>query len=202
MIWQGVSADRAIVTTGPEGLSVTVGPGGIRAGGASLSVGLFFWSIAELWASTHVWHMGPVDVLHFPAMLGAFPVVWLALWSIFGYSIGKQWLFAFWGRQQLVVGPSSVALRSILFGQSRSREFPIDDIQNVRIFGAQGITMLAISPGQSQPQEVTIDQTPTVWASGTPIVFDVRGKNYRFGTNLSADTVQTIRDAMGRSRKG
>lgn len=196
------SSDRATITTGPEGLSVLVGPGGVRAGGVGFIIGLLFWLPAELWMGALVSHMRPLDVLHFPAVLNAFPVVWLALWTFFGSSLVKGFLFAFWGHQQLTVGQSSVTLRATLFGQSRTKEFPLDQVQNVRILGSRSITVLALVPGESQPQQVTVDQTPTVPASGTPIAFDVKGKSYQFGTRLDAETIRVIRDAMERSRKG
>jgi hypothetical protein len=196
------SSDRAIITTGPEGLTVSVGPGGVRAGGGGFIIGLLFWLPAELWVGAVMRHMGRVDIFHFPALLNAFPVVWLALWTFFGFGLVKGFLFSFWGHQQLTVSQSSVTLRASLFGQSRTKEFPLDQVQNVRILGSRSITVLALVPGESEPQQVTVDQTPTVPASGTPIAFDVKGKTYQFGTRLGADTIRVIRDAMERPRKG
>jgi hypothetical protein len=197
----GASPDGAIIATGPEGLSVSVPAGGVKAGAVGLAIGLLFWLPAELWMGNLVWHArGRVDVFHFPAVLNAFPEVWLALWTIFGLSLIKGWLFVSWGHQQLIVGPSNVTLRATLLGQSRTKVFPVDQVQNARIFGRRGIRVLAMLPGRNAPEDVTIEQTSDVLASGTPIAFDVGGKEYRFGTTLSADTVRTILDAIERSR--
>jgi hypothetical protein len=196
------SSSRAIVTTGPEGLSVSVGPGGVRAGGVGFIIGLLFWLPAELWMGNSVAHMrGRIDLFHFPAVLNAFPAVWLALWTIFGLGLVMGFLFSFWGREQLIVGQSSVTLRATLFGLSRTLEFPIDRVQNVRISGTSKIRVLVTMPGLSGAQEVTSDQVPKIQVSGTSLAFDVRGKSYGFGASLGADTIRTIQDAIERSRK-
>lgn len=170
-------------------------------GGLVLGLLMVFWLPGELLMGNYVMHVrGRIDLFHFPAILEAFPAAWLALWTITGFGLIRGCLLAFWSRQQLIVGPSRVTLRTTLFGRSRAKEFPIAQIQNVRIVSARGIQVLGSAPGQAQ--EATVGQSLAVPAGGTPIAFDVGGKAYRFGRTLSAETVRTIQDTIERSRRG
>jgi hypothetical protein len=221
---QSVPADRAVIATGLDGLSVSIGPGGAAAGGVDLSVWLTGWILGEVLVGNIVLrHSGqPIDLFHFPAPLAAFPAVWLAIWTIVGYYAISRWLFAFWGHQQLVVGASSISLRTMLWGQGRTQQFDAALVQNVRrvASGGHGREVAALGGVTALQEELARSEVPveartraehalasriarvervaqeSIWS----VAFDVCGKTYGFGPRLSPTTCQTIQDAIERSR--
>lgn len=70
----------------------------------------------------------------------SFLVVWLVGWTVAGYFVWGRWLWQMWGRRELLVGPTTLTLRSTALGQSRSRVFDLARVRKVRaVAGRQGI---------------------------------------------------------------
>jgi len=158
------SPDGATVATGHDGLCVSIAPKRNWWDRIFLSAWMFAWAIGEI---------GVVTVLLGKERItadDAFPVIWLVTWTVVGYFTGSRWLFIFWGREQLIVGQTSITLRTTVLGQLRSQEFDLQLVRHVR----------------------------SVYR-GT-IAFDYRGKTYRFGRTLSAATCQILENAIEQSR--
>ncbi len=220
---QQAPADSAIIATGSEGLSVSIGRGGLRAGGMFLSIWLCGWLFGELAVGRMVLRGGGhIDLFHFPAVLSAFPEVWLVLWTIAGYYAISRWLFAFWGHRELDVGATSISLRTSMFGQGLTQQFDLQRVENVRMVVDPGHPReaMAISQVASLREQLASSELPdaaraaveramgpqlslveqagreSIWS----IAFDVGGKTYGFGEGLSPTTCRTIQDAIERSR--
>jgi hypothetical protein len=222
---QSASSDRAIIQTSPEGVSVSIGPRGVRGGGLFLSVWLCAWLVAEIYVGYMVLKRSsqPIDLSHFPAVLSAFPVVWLAIWTIVGYYAAGRWLLAFWGYKQLIVGTTSMSFRVTMFGQSRTREFALEQVQNVRRVPEAGHAgeMGALSEVTAMRDQLATSDLPSetrpeaeralelqfarleraARASIWSVAFDARRRTYAFGPGLSPATCQTIQDAIERSQR-
>jgi hypothetical protein len=225
---QQASSDSAIIATGAEGLSLSIGPGGLRGGGLFFSIWLSGWLFGEIVEGRFVLRSrAHIDLsllpFHFPAFMGtAFPVIWLTGWTIAGYYAVARWLFAFWGHRELIVGTSSISLRASMFGQSRTTQFDLQRVENVRMVvdAAHARQSMAISQMTSLREQLVSSELPnatlaevehaleprlkpveeaaskSIWS----IAFDVGGKTYGFGAGLSPTTCRTIQDAIERSR--
>jgi hypothetical protein len=125
------AVDDATITTTEEGLSVSVPPTRNWLWGIYYGFFLVGWAVGEISAVTML--------LLQPMMTAdsAFVMAWLVFWSIAGYVLGSRWLFMFFGREQLLVGPAGVTLRTTVLGQSRSRSFDITRVRKIRTTGQQ-----------------------------------------------------------------
>jgi hypothetical protein len=201
---------------------VTMGPGGFREAGGGTTFWLCGWLAAEIAVGNLVRRMpGHVD-FHFPAILAAFPVVWLAIWTVVGYYVLARWLLAFWGYKQLTVNATTLVVRASLFGQARTQEIALADVQNVQRVGDANhspeagaigrVTALRDTVAHAEmspearaeferrlaPQIARVEQAErkAIWS----VAFSARGKTYRFGQGLTPATCQTIEDAIERAR--
>jgi hypothetical protein len=66
-----------------------------------------------------------------------FLIVWLMGWTFAGSVVWGLWLWQMWGRRELLVGPTTLTLRSLVLGQSRSRAFDLARVRKLRAVEAQ-----------------------------------------------------------------
>jgi hypothetical protein len=92
-----------------------------------------------------------------------FLVVWLVGWTLAGSVVWGLWLWQMWGRRELLVGPTTLTLRSLVLGQSRNRAFDLARVRKVR----------AVETQQG-------------------IAFDYDGKTYKFGGSLDQAAQQRL----------
>lgn len=219
---QSMSSDSAIIAPTGDGLSVSLAPRGMRSDGLPLSIWLCGWLVGEILVGRIVLRDGGHIDFHSPAILLAFPAVWLAIWTIVGYYVVSRWLFAFWGHRELTTDTRSISLRMTMFGQGRTQVFDLQRVQNVRAMPdadyvrhvaalnqttriREQIVNSEVSDAvRAEVEQALARQTSRVerlerepiWS----IAFDFGGKTYRFGESLSRATCQTIQVAIERSQ--
>jgi len=157
------SGDSASVTTDANGLCVSLTPTRDWPTGIAMTVGMVGWTAVEIFVFV------ALTKEHLDAG-GLFVGAWLMAWTVLGYFGGARWLFMFWGREQLLVGPRSLILRRTVLGQNQDEEFDIALVDKVRTI------------------------------RGGTIEFSSKEKAYRFGPKLSAAMLVTIEEAIEQSR--
>jgi hypothetical protein len=118
---------------------------------------LFGWTIGEI---------AVAGVLFSKTVVTAddlFFVVWLVGWSVVGYFLWGTWLWQVWGRRELLIGATTLTLRSTVLGQSRARAFDLARVKKVRAV-----------------------------ATRRGIAFDADGKTYEFGGSLDPAAQQEL----------
>jgi len=168
------ASDGARITTTDEGLCVSVAPRRDWLWGIYFGLFLLGWTIGEMSAATMLLLQTR------PTAATLFLMGWLVAWSFAGYFIGSRRLFMFFGREQIIVSPTSVILRATVLGQSRSQAFDVKRVRNIRA----GLGP-ASGPGPGACHRLK---------------FDVAGKPHAFGNTLTTATCQTIQDAIERSQ--
>jgi hypothetical protein len=118
---------------------------------------LFGWTIGEIAVAGVLFSKKVItpDDLFF--------IVWLVGWTVVGSFTWGNWLWQMWGQRELLVGATTLTLRSMVLGQSRSRAFDLARVKKFRAVPArQGIA------------------------------FDYAGRTYEFGGSLDHAAQQQI----------
>jgi len=125
---------QATIVEDADGLRVSITVERNRWQRVFYIVWLFGWTIGEI-AVAGVVFSKPVitaDDLFF--------VVWLVGWTVAGYFLWGKWLWQMWGKRELLVGATTLTLRSTVLAQTRSRAFDLARVKKVRAVPArQGI---------------------------------------------------------------
>ena len=115
---------RTAVSDGPEGLSFVIPS---RRQWFAM-VFLPFWLVG--WCFGEVFAIGALVSGRGPSL---FLLAWLTLWTVGGAFAALAWLWMLSGRERVVLTPSLLVHRYELLGLSRSREYDISNVQNLRV---------------------------------------------------------------------
>jgi hypothetical protein len=165
------AAMRSRIEDGPEGLCVTIP---VRKNWPMVvfaPIWLVGWVFGEF-ATPHSFVTGG------PA--GAFPVVWLAFWTLGGLSVFTGWLWQVAGQERVVAGPGTFSHRYQLLGRGWTREYDPTQMKELRVSVERANPVVA-SSGLRQ------------WGiGGGNIAFDYGAKTVRFGSVDEAEAGQIV----------
>jgi hypothetical protein len=142
--------------------------------GAFLAIWLCGWSVGEVAVVRQL----ATRSLHGPGL--AFLGLWLAAWTIGGALALVQLLWTFAGREEIELGPRSLAVRTVAGPLRRTRAYDLAAVQNPREDVSMAGAMLR-SFQLSHPA-----------ASHGAIVFDYGARSVRIGSGLEGEDVEKV----------
>jgi hypothetical protein len=132
------------------------------------------------------WSVGEVVVIRqlatrsLPGPGLAFLALWLAAWTVGGAVALLQLLWIFAGREEIELGPRSLAVRTVAGPLRRTREYDLAEVRNPREDVSMAGAMLRSF------------QLSVPAASHGAIVFDYGAKAIRIGAGLEGEDVQKV----------
>ena len=187
MSLEPVPGMRSAVSDGPEGLTIVMPPRRMLPVMVFLPIWLAAWGFGEFFVIRTL-----VSGAAGPG--AAFLAVWLTGWTLGGTFAVLIWSWMMFGHERLVVGGGRFVHSYELFGLSRTREYDVQAIRNLRV----GASLLAGS--LFGPSMRTYG-----FGSGT-IMFDYGAKTASVGAGLDEAEgrmiVQRIRERGGIPNSG
>lgn len=149
-----------------------------------LPLWLVGWGVGEFTVIRQLLH----GVGHGPDV---FLAAWLAMWTLGGaFAIFiVLWMFA--GRQRVVLRPDALVVRYGIAGLSRSWEYAIGNVTNLRV-----------APETMSPWIGSARSPATFWGfGGGPIAFDYGARTVRLGAGLDeAEAQELVQQMQSRHR--
>lgn len=160
------STDIASVAETPDGLVVIVPARRNLFALCFLPLWLMGWALGEVLVSYKIFTAWPAEP---PEM---FLVVWLAMWTVGGAVALGLWLWMLVGKERVVLGYAVLSLSRHLLGFSRTRDYDLSRVTNLRA----GI-LPARAFGPRTPAQLR-------GLTGGTLQFEYEGKTIRFGLAL------------------
>src|ERR1700719_1961236 len=111
-----------------------------------------------------------------------FLVGWLGAWTVGGGYAGYYWLWNVLGKELIVLGEPSLAIRSDVLGFGRVREFDLAEVRDLRVDSASsGLAKLGWGSSGQMPG-----------ASAGTIAFDYGAKTFHFGSGLDESEARQL----------
>ncbi len=165
---------RARITETPTGLHVSI------PANRNWFIVLFmgFWMCGWLFGECAVIYTLIRGKTPLPANL--FMLVWLGGWTVGGGFIGYQWLWNMAGKELIVLGQQTLAIKSDVLGFGRVREFDLTEVRDLRVDSASS-GLAKLNWGWSGQMS----------GAGT-IAFDYGAKTFHFGSGLDESEARQL----------
>jgi hypothetical protein len=131
------------------------------------------------------WLFGEGAVIHTlasgktPLTSNLFLFGWLGAWTVGGTFAGYQWLWNVVGKELIVLGQQTLAIKSDVLGFGRVREFDLAEVRDLRVDRPSGLA--------------TFNWGWTGQGNGTgTIAFDYGAKTFRFGFGLDESEARQL----------
>ena len=116
-----------------------------------------------------------------------FLVGWLGAWTVGGAFVGYQVLWNMAGKELIVLGVQTLAIKRDVLGFGRAREFDLAEVRDLRVDSASsGLAKLSWGSSGQMPG-----------ASTGTIAFDYGAKTFRFGSGLDESEARQLIARLG-----